>query len=246
VGEEGLPDLLLIHSLGTGLRMWDRQIEAFSAVRRILAFDLPGHGESSAASGDYRLDDLGADVLGVADAAGLDRFDVCGTSIGGLIGVWLAINHPDRVISLVAAGTAARLGSQELWSDRIEAVAAGGMEAIRAQVIRRFFAADFSEREPAVFAKIERMFIDCDPVGYMGCCAALRDADLRPEVMAITCPTLVLCGSEDVAAPPAQGQWLQRHIDGSRLEMIDGAGHLPNLDQPEAFDRLVLAALTGG
>lgn len=242
-GDPQLPGLVLIHSLGTDSTMWGPQLPALSARRRVVAVDLPGHGRSSAKPGDYRVEDLGGDVLEAASEAGLTSFDVCGISIGGLIGLWLGINAPGRVSRLIVCNAAARLGSEGLWSERIEAVLSGGMDSIREAVLPRWFAADFDRRYPRVLEEIEQVFDATDPVGYAGCCAALRDADLRPEVGRIDCPTLIIAGAEDIATPPEQAAWLGERIADGRVEVIPGAAHLSNLDQPEAFTRLVVEAL---
>jgi 3-oxoadipate enol-lactonase len=219
--------------------MWMRQIPAFSGVRRVVTIDLPGHGGSVAAEGEYRLEDLGRDVLEVADSAGIDRFDLAGISLGGLISLWLGIVAPDRVLTLVASNTAARVATSEFWSERMSAVAELGMEGIRSSVLPRFFTPDFPGRDPETFRSVESVFTSVDPIGYAGCCAALRDADLRDRVSEIRCPTLIVVGDQDLATPPTDGEFLSGRISGSRLAVIAGAAHLANLDQPEAFTSAV-------
>lgn len=243
LGDPGLPGLLLIHSLGTDSTMWKPQLYALGSLRRVVAVDLPGHGRSSANPGPYRLEDLGADILDVVDAAGLSRFDVCGISLGGLIALWLAINTPERVSSLIACNTAARIGTAELWTERMEAVLSGGIDSIRETAISRWFAPDFDQRHPEVLEEIKKVFSATDPAGYAGCCAALRDGDLSTEVDRIGSPSLIVTGAEDIATPPDQAYWLGNRIAGSRVEVIPGAAHLSNLDQPEMFTRLVAGAL---
>ena len=234
---------MLLHSLGTDNRMWEPQLQAFATVRRVVAIDLPGHGHSSAHAGEYSVDDLGGDLLAVADQAGLARFDVCGISLGGLLSLWLAINAPERVLTAVASNTAARVGSHELWAARMQAVIDGGMEAVRPMVLARFFTSGFGEHRPDVLRQVEETFTSVDPVGYVGCCAALRDADLSTAIPAIACPTLIVAGAEDVATPPNQSRWLHEQITNSRLEVIPDAAHLASLEQPEIFTRLTMAWL---
>lgn len=241
--EQGPTDqrgLVLLHSLGGDSRMWTPQLEAFATMRRVVAIDLPGHGRSTAHPGEYSLNDLGADVLAIADRAGLSRFDICGISLGGLLGLWLTINATDRVQTLIASNTASRVGSRELWAARIQAVIDQGMAEIRPGVVARFFTPDFGQRRPEVLRQAEETFISVDPVGYIGCCAALRDGDLSPAIPAIRCPTLIMAGEEDQATPPDQAEWLHRHIPHSRLEVIPDAAHLANLEQPEIFTRLAM------
>jgi 3-oxoadipate enol-lactonase len=220
--------------------MWTPQIEVFAAVKRVVAIDLPGHGRSTAYPGEYSLEDLGADLLAIADEAGLSRFDICGISLGGLLGLWLTIIAPDRVRTLIASNTAARVGSRELWAARIRAVSDQGMAKIRPSVLARFFTPDFGQRRPEVLRQIEETFIAVDPVGYIGCCAALRDGDLSAAISAIRRPTLIMTGEEDQATPPDQAKWLHRQIPHSRLEVIPHAAHLANLEQPENFTSLAM------
>lgn len=243
----GSPDdhgLVLIHSLGQDTRMWAEQLPFFAELRRVVTVDLPGHGESGAEDREYSIDDLGMDVFDVADAAGLEEFDVCGISLGGMIALWLAINHPDRVTLLIACDTAAQIGTEEAWNERIRAVKQGGMRSIQDAVIPRFVTPELAGQRPHVMDQLHAMFEAIDPVGYAGCCAALRDADLRDSVGNIECPTLVIGGDRDIATTPEVVRELHESIPGSRLELVRDAAHLPNLDQPAEFTQIVVQALT--
>jgi 3-oxoadipate enol-lactonase len=237
----GDPTTLLIHSLGTDSRIWESQVGWLAASgRRVVAIDLPGHGESTANRGPYSIDALGSDIAAIMDTVtGAGPFEVMGVSLGGLLAIWLAVSSPERVSALIPCNTAARLGSAEGWEERIGAVATGGMESIRESVVARFFSPEFPARHPDVFSRASRAFVDTDPDGYMGCCAALRDADLSDRVSRIVCPTLLVAGEVDVATPPEVSEWLHERIPESRIAVIAGAGHISNLDRPEEFDRVV-------
>jgi 3-oxoadipate enol-lactonase len=139
------------------------------------------------------------------------------------------------VRSLVAANTAARIGSVESWEERIAAVRAGGSEAIREAVLGRWFAPGFVEAHPEWFEQASRVFSATDPAGYIGCCGALATADLRQEVPGITAPVLVVGGTLDQATPPADAEWLHAAIAGSELVVLSGAAHLSNLDHADEF-----------
>lgn len=234
--------VLLVHSLGTDSSLWARQVEPFSQVRRVITVDLPGHGSSTARDTEYTIEDLGADVLAVADAAGVERFDYCGISIGGQIGLWLAVEAPERVETLVAACTAARIGTSERWQQRIEAVEEVGMEGLLTTVVAGWFSPSFGDRDPDSLRSIQQVFTSVDPVGYTGCCAALRDADLTSRIAEISAPTLVVAGELDVSTPVSEAELLHEWIRGSRLQVIPGAAHLANLDRPEEFTAAVLGA----
>ncbi|MPZ51141.1 MAG: 3-oxoadipate enol-lactonase [Acidimicrobiia bacterium] len=245
-GGDHRPTVILIHSLGTDRTLWAHQMAALSEIRRVLTIDLPGHGESSARPGLYTIEDLGMDILDVARECGVAQFDVCGISMGGFISLWLACHAPDAVSTLIAGNTATRLGSAELWSERIGTVETHGMKAIREAVVGRFFAPGFEDRSSGDFEAINRVFAATDPIGYVGCCAALRDADLTEDVTRIDCPTLIIAGEHDVAAPPEQSHHLNDQISDSRVVVVPGTGHLSNLEAPTLFNREVLAILDGG
>ncbi|MEX2654099.1 MAG: 3-oxoadipate enol-lactonase [Acidimicrobiia bacterium] len=235
--------LLMIHSLGTDQRMWADQVPVLSDLRQVVTFDLPGHGTSRARSGEYSIDDLGNDALAVADAAGLGEFDLCGISLGGVIALWIAVNHPGRLGRLIACNTSSKVGSAELWAQRIDAVEEGGMSGIREAVVPRFVTADLGDRRPEAMELVWEMFDSVDPVGYIGCCAALRDADLTASLGDVDAPTLLIGGTEDVATPPQTMEKLADGIPHGRLHLIEGAAHLSNIDRPGAFNDVVEQAL---
>jgi 3-oxoadipate enol-lactonase len=243
VGNESARSLVMIHALGADSEMWDAQLPQLSTMRRVVMVDLPGHGNSVAGPGPYTIRALGEDVLDIATTAGVPQFDLCGISLGGVISLWMAAHSPDRVISLVASNTAARVGSEEIWQARIDAVTGGGMEAVSEQALGRFFTSSFASEQPDVFDQRSRALLATDPGGYAACCAALRDADLRELVEAIRCPTLVIGGGEDISTPPDQSVWLNEHIPGSKLHILEGAPHFANLEQPQAWTEVVAGFL---
>jgi 3-oxoadipate enol-lactonase len=165
--------------------------------------------------------------------------------LGGLTALWLAIYRPDRVGRAVFANTAARVGSVDTWSARIAAVEAGGMAAIKDAVLARFLSADFRARDPETTDKVGAMLLTTPPQGYIGCCAALRDADLRNMVSTIEARSLVIGGELDEATPPAQAEDLHGGIVASDLMVIPGVAHLSNLEAPGLFSRRVLELVTG-
>ena len=164
--------LVLVHSLGTASALWMRQMEPFGRVRRVIAVDLPGHGASTADDHEYTLDELGRDVLAVCDDAGVGRFDYCGISIGGQIGLWLALEAPERVVSLVAACTAARIGDADKWRDRIDTVRQHGLEGLLDTVVAGWFGPSFAERDPE--ALLGRSRLPSPPPTPLGTSAAAR------------------------------------------------------------------------
>jgi 3-oxoadipate enol-lactonase len=236
--------LLMIHALGADRHLWEPQVPVLATMRRVLLVDLPGHGTSTAAEGPFTISQLGEDILDIADSAGAGSFDLCGLSLGGLISLWIAAHAPDRVDSLIASNTAARIGSEEIWQARIDAVAGGGIEAISDAALGRFFTAGFAATKPDVYERTKATLLGTDPDAYMSCCAALRDADLRELVEAIHCPTLVIGGGADISTPPDQAEWLHEHIEGSRLVIFDGAPHFANLERPDEWAEAVTGFLS--
>lgn len=238
-GPADAPAVVLLPSLGSDHTMWQPQVADLACDHRVLRVDPRGHGGSPAPPGPYDLADLGADVVEAADDHGVDRFHLVGVSLGGLTALWVAIHHPDRVRTLVAANTAARVGTAEGWQARIDAVRDHGLAGIRDDVLARFFADGFAARDPATHAEAQATFARADDDGYVGCCAALSTADLRGDVHRITAPTLVVAGEHDVATPVEDAAWLRDHVPGADLVVLEGAAHLSNLERPTAFTRAV-------
>ncbi|HSJ84938.1 MAG TPA: alpha/beta fold hydrolase [Acidimicrobiia bacterium] len=243
-GGPGRP-LVMVHALGANRDLWAQQVPILSSKRRVVLLDLPGHGASLAAPSHYTVAELGLDVLDVATAAGVGEFDLCGISLGALVALWMGINAPDRVQALVVSNTGARVGSEELWAARIEAVEAGGMEAVREAAVDRFFSPDHASANPGMVAEATRVLLSVDPVGYIGCCAALKDADLRESVGVIRSPTLVIGGDRDIATPPGESVWLHDHIPESDLLILESAAHFSNLERPDDWTAEVSGFLEG-
>lgn len=239
------PALLLLNSLGTDASVWDHQIAPWSADRRVIRFDQRGHGGSQAPSPPYTIERLGQDAIDVLDARDIDRADVCGLSLGGLVALWLTAHHPDRCRRAVLADTAPRVGTADAWRQRIDAVRAGGMSAIADQVLERFFTARFRAEHPEIVGRIRRTLLAVPTDGYIGSCEALATADLRAQLPGISVPCLVVVGSADAATPPSAAQQLHARLPTSRLAELPGAGHLSNLESPVAFERLVAGFLAG-
>ena len=236
------PALLLIHSLGTTRELFAAQREPLGVHFRVVEFDLRGHGDSGAPAGDYTLGQLAADALAVLDAAGIARAHVLGLSIGGLIALELAARAPARVDRLIAANTAARIGSAELWSQRAADVAARGMRHLPELVVPRWLGEAFRRDHPEVAERYRTLLLDTPPAGYAGCCAALRDADLREAVASIRAPTLVISGDADLATPAAEGEWLAKRIPAAR-HLVLPAAHLACVEQSARFSAAVLEFL---
>jgi 3-oxoadipate enol-lactonase len=236
------PALLFINSIGTTRDLWQQQVPALVGTYRIIRYDARGHGSSSVPAGDYSIEQLGRDALAVLDAEDVRQANVCGISLGGLTGLWLAVNAPERVASLVVANTAARIGSVQSWTDRIALVQVRGMRAVADLAMPMWFSPDFRQRRDDVVARFRSMVESCPQAGYLGCCAALRDEDLRKAISRITCPVLVVAGATDLPTPPEGLRFIHQAIPGSKMLTLDAA-HLSNVEQGEAFTSAVMGFL---
>jgi 3-oxoadipate enol-lactonase len=237
--------LVLANSLGSNLRMWDKALPAFESRYRVLRFDMRGHGESSVSPEPSTIDHLGRDVLRLLDEVGTDRAYVCGLSLGGLVALWLGIHAPDRVHRLIFANTAARIGSREMWEQRIATVRDTGMSALSAATLERWFTPVYRAHHPEEMDRIRKMIAATDPAGYAAGCAVLRDADLRAECGAVKSACLVITGTHDPATPPGNGLALCEAIQNSRYVELD-ASHLSAWECAGEFAGAVMQHLAAG
>ncbi|HEX2350978.1 MAG TPA: 3-oxoadipate enol-lactonase [Ktedonobacterales bacterium] len=243
-GLEDAPVLMLSSSLGTDHRMWEPQTPALMRRYRVLRYDTRGHGGTDAPAGPYAMAELGCDARDLLDALGVARASFCGLSMGGMVGMWLAANAPDRVDRLMLCNTAALLGPPQRWDARIAAIRAGGMAAIASGVVAGWFTADYSAREPDVIAQMRETLTNTPAEGYIACCEAVRDMDQRALLARIQAPTLVIAGAHDAATPPADGRALADAIAGARyVELV--AAHLSNIEAADAFTDAIIRFLTG-
>jgi 3-oxoadipate enol-lactonase len=238
-GDPAAPPLVLVHSAGADHRMWDRNLSAIRDRFRLIRYDARGHGGSDVPPSPYTLDELGGDLVALLDALGVGRTHVVGASLGGVVALWLAARHPDRVDAAVFAGTAARIGTPAAWEQRAELVRRGGTDAVVDLVMTRFFSERFRRERPDVIAGFVEVLRRQSPEGYVGTCAALRDADLRDDLSSVAAPSLVVVGDEDVSTPPTDAEHLRASIDGARLAVVEGAGHLCTVERPDVFGAIV-------
>jgi 3-oxoadipate enol-lactonase len=233
-GPEAAPVLVFSNSLGTDLAMWNTQASALSRDFRILRYDTRGHGCSSLPPGPYKLDQLANDLIGLLDKLALERVHFCGLSIGGMTGMALALRAAPRLRKVVLCSSAAKIGSPEIWNARIEAVRKGGMQSVVPGILERWYTAAFRSAWPEAVESTRRTLLSTPVEGYAGCCAALRDADLRNDVAGIHLPVLIIAGAHDPATTPADGRFLAERIAGSRYVELRAA-HLSNIEASDAF-----------
>ena len=240
-GDASGAPVVFANSLGTDLRLWDAVVARLPAGTRAIRFDLRGHGLSACPPGPYAMGELSGDLEALLDGLGVRGCVLVGLSIGGMIAQDLASRRPDLVRALVLACTAARMGTPDLWAERMAAVRAGGVEAVADAVLARWFAGPFRARPEAALWRA--MLARTPAEGYAGCCAAIAGADLSEAARALRRPALCVAGSQDGASPPELVRATAELIPGARFEVIEGAGHLPPVEAPEAFAALVIPFL---
>jgi 3-oxoadipate enol-lactonase len=242
-GPPAAPVLILSNSLGTDYSLWDPQAAPFAVQFRLLRYDMRGHGQSSSPQGPYSVPDLARDVLALADSLAIDRFHFCGLSVGGQIGMSLALQAPQRLNRLVLCNTGPKIGTLESWNARIDLVHTQGMQEVAKVIPARWFTHSFQTSHPQAVAATLRVVEALDPEGYIAGCCAVRDFDARNDVSSIRVPTLVISGTHDPATPPADGHFLTDHIAGARYVELN-ASHLSNIEAAAQFTNEVLAFLS--
>jgi len=233
-GPVNAPTLVLSNSLGTNLTLWASQMPVFAKNFRVLRYDSRGHGQTSASQGEYSVEMLAHDVLHLLDALNFQRVNFCGLSIGGMTGMWLGANAPQRLQRLVLSNTAPKIGKLDTWNERISAVREGGTNAVAQQVVERWFTPEFRATHPNEVAKTRHMIESTNTDGYVGSCAAVRDFDFWENVGAIRAQTLVIAGTHDQSVPPPDAQKLAKQIPGARYIELPVA-HISNVEAASRF-----------
>ncbi len=242
-GPQSAGVVVLSNSLGTALRMWQPQAEALARGRRVLRYDLRGHGRSPVPPPPYSLADLGADLVALLDHHGIARASLGGVSLGGMVSMWVAAHAPERVERLALVSTSALLGPPEGWSARAAAVLEGGMAAVTDTVLERWFTPGFVAAQPEVVAGVRAQLLSTPPEGYAACCGVVGSMDLRPDLGAIRAPTLVISAAQDPSTPPEHGRAIAAGIAGARFIELPRGAHLVNLETPTVVTELLLEHL---
>lgn len=242
-GAPGGTAIVYANSLGTDLRIWDALVAELGPGFRSLRYDKRGHGLTGCTPGPYTIAQLAADLDQLMDAAGFDDVIVCGVSVGGQIAQGLKALGTRKIKALVLCDTAAKIGTDEMWAQRIAALEAGGIASISDAILERWFSPSFRSGDPDSLAGWANMLLRTPLEGYIGVCGALRDADLTDAAKRIDVPTLVVCGADDGATTPEAVEAFAGLIPGARFELIDAAGHLPCIEQPQALAALIAGFL---
>jgi 3-oxoadipate enol-lactonase len=231
--------VVFINSLGTDFRIWSDVIAPLVRDRRAIRFDKRGHGLSSHETQAGSIADFAADLAALLDHLQSGPATIVGLSIGGLIAQELYRLRPDLVASLVLNDTGHKIGTDEFWSGRISAVEGGGMEAIADGVMQRWFTEDYRVKYPDMLAGWRAMLARTPKEGYLAACRAISKADLTEGAKKIRAPTTVIVGDQDLSTPPDLARELAGLVPGAKLEVVQGAGHLPCIEKPAVMRSLI-------
>lgn len=249
-GPEGAPCLILSNSLATDIRMWDPQLDAFTASHRVLRYDTRGHGSSGLSPAGFDFRTLAGDVVQLMDSLDIPTADMAGISMGGMTGLATALLAPGRIRKLVCCDARADAPDmyRSIWDGNIARLHEGGIGPLCEPTMERWFTPSFRQ-DPANAATLDlvRDMISKTPeAGYELAARCLQSLDLLPHLGGIHCPTLYVVGEADPAAPIAVMQDMADKTPDGSLVIIQNAAHLSNIEQPAAFSKAVSAFLTAG
>jgi 3-oxoadipate enol-lactonase len=236
-GPEGAPWLTFANSLVTSLEMWDEQARALRDRYRVLRFDMRGHGKTAAPTPPYTIAQLASDVLALWHAVGVDRTHYVGLSLGGMIGIHLAARRPEKFRCLIATDCRADANKayQGVFVERIRTTREKGMAGMVEPTLARFFTPNFVAKNPATVERFRAMIRDTAADGHIGCCEALRGLSEGASLPKIAVPTLFMGGEHDIGAPPSIMREMAAAVPGACYVMLDGAGHISNIEAPERY-----------
>lgn len=241
---DGDPDgapIVFANSLGTDLRVWDAVVGRLPAGLRIIRYDKRGHGLSSCPPAPYSMGALVRDAERLLDHLQVRDCMFVGLSIGGMIAQGLAVKRLDQIRALVLSNTAAKIGTAEMWKERVQTVQSDGIEALADAVMERWFARGF--RATPELQLWRNMLVQQSRDGYAGCCAAIAGTDFYTPTSGLRLPCLGIAGSEDGSTPPDLVRETVDLIPGSQFHLIRRAGHIPCVEQPDEYAARLTAFL---
>jgi 3-oxoadipate enol-lactonase len=244
-GKKGGPVVILSHSLGSNVAMWEPQLPALEPHFQLLRYDVRGHGASDAPEGPYTLEMLAQDVVGLLDLLKMEKVHFVGLSMGGMIGQHLALSHPQRLRSLVLCDTAALVpqDAQPLWRERIATARERGMEALVDSTLERWFTPSFLKGSSPMLATIRKAFLATPVEGYIGASEAIRRLNTLERLSEIKVPTLIMVGEDDPGTPVAASEAMHSRIQSSKLVVLPDCRHLSNVEQAALFNQHLLSFL---
>ena len=242
-GPQNAPTVCFTHSLNSDGGMWvEQMVPLLAAGYRVLRLDMRGHGGSAPVEGDYTMDQLAGDVKGALDVLDISKVHYIGLSIGGMIGQGFALANPGYLASLCLCDTQPSTppGSAGTWEERKAVVRKSGLAALADATMTRWFTDEFKQVNAARWREIRDTISGTTPAGSAGCMSAIQNFDYLDRLPTIKIPTLVVCGDDDPATPPDRNRLIASKIPGARYEDIAKARHLPNVERPEQFNRIMM------
>jgi len=239
------PVVLMAHSLGCNLHMWDPQMPALESDYRVVRLDMRGHGQSDVPDGPYTLDSLADDVIAVMDHLSISAAHWVGLSVGGMIGQSLLLRYPDRFLSAMLCDTASTQpqAAGPIWEGRIKAVEDNGLESIADATLERWFTDAFRTSDKEAVMAVRTQLVTTPDAGYIACSRAIMALDYIDRLSEIKTPVCILVGADDVATPVAGSEAMHAKIPHSQLEIVDGAAHIANVEQADVFNGVMLEFL---
>ena len=244
-GKKSTSIVMLSHSLGSSLMMWNPQMKALEPHFQVLRYDVRGHGRSEAPPGAYTLELLGEDAVALLDVLEIEQVHWIGLSMGGMIGQSIALNYPRRLKSVALCDTAAAIApeAQPLWQERIDAVRETGVESQLEPTLERWFTPTFLSLNPYMLGVVRKEFLATPVQGFLGCIYAIRKLNYLDRLSTIKIPTLIMVGEDDLGTPVSASEAMHQRIPHSKLVIIPSARHLSNVEQPEVFNTNLITFL---
>ena len=238
--------IVLSNSLGATNEMWTDQIKVLSEHFQVLRYDTRGHGQSSCPEGPYSFDDLCEDVVGLLNYFSIEKANFMGLSLGGMTGLGLAINHPNRISRVVCADARAEATEmfKAMWYERIFKVDSGGLNAILEGTITSWFTSNWIEANPLKIQSIKDMVLSNNPKGYIYCCEALKGLNYLTQLDTIEAPVLYIGGDQDKGAPPETMKEMANHTPFSRYECVSNSADVANINNADEFNQKIISYLT--
>jgi 3-oxoadipate enol-lactonase len=231
--------LVFVNSLGTDFRIWQGVAQQLSSDFNIILHDKRGHGLSTLGTAPHKIETYAKDLAALLDSLNAKSVIAVGLSVGGLIVQSLYHTRPDLVSKLVVSNSAVKIGNEQSWGQRISTVQSGGIESLADGIMKMWFAPEFHQRAPEQVTLYRTMLSRTNLAGYIACCEALRDSDFTVQAARINIPTLFIAGDHDGSTPAALVESSARLVPGSRFEVINGAAHIPCVEKPDDFARLL-------
>ncbi len=238
-GSNHLPTLVLSNSLGADMFIYEQCLSYLLNHFRVLRYNTRGHGGSSVFNSEPSLAILAQDVIDLMDELSIDKALFCGISLGGLTAQYLAINHGERFHAVICSNTAAKIGTEEIWNDRINTVNTHGFEAFVDATLEKWFTEDFILNYLEIVDKIKFNFLACNKDGYNGCCTSIGETDLRQEIKKIKIPCLIIAGNTDPVTTVEQAEYMLTQIPNAKLEIMN-AKHVPCAEFPLLYANTII------